>query len=147
MRPNCPPQIAHRLAASFQGYRGLLRIVASYGPCVGGSWCSPLRRRTSRRREEPLRDRNDLPSLAVYRDIVSRSGLSCAVSQRDAISCFAYTKAACRGSRYVVESRDHTAAVLNLFARGGGHAVTCNRLFPTDSETKGIKTGISIVRR
>jgi hypothetical protein len=74
MRPNFPPQIAQRLIAPLQGYWELLRIVASCGPCVGNSGCSPLvRRRTSRRREEPPRDRNGQPGPAAYRDIVNRA--------------------------------------------------------------------------
>jgi hypothetical protein len=75
MRPNLPSQIAQRWAAPFQGYWGLLRIVASYcRPSVDSNWCSlPVRRRTWRIHVEPLRDRNGLPGRAVCRDIVNRA--------------------------------------------------------------------------
>lgn len=82
MRPNFPSQIAQRLAGPLQMYCGLLRIVASYEPCADSGWCSPLAgRRTSRTREEYLRDRNGPPGLVACRDTVSRASLSCAAFQ------------------------------------------------------------------
>src|SRR5258708_40262489 len=129
MRPNFPSQIAQRLAAPFQGCWGLLRIVASCGLCAGSGWRSPLGRHTSRRREEALRGRNGLPSLAAYKDIVGRASLSRAASHGEAAVLFVDTKAVCRGSRYAIPPCGLTAVALNLFDGDRGHAVTCNRLF------------------
>jgi hypothetical protein len=140
MRPNLPSQIAQRLAAPFQGYWELLRIVASWGPSVGSNWCSPLvRHRTSRIHAERLRGRNGLPGHAVYRDIVSRALLSCAASQDEAASCLTTRKVACQWDRHVIEPRGRAAVAFNLFDRGRGHAVTCNRLFRLTVRLRGSR--------
>jgi hypothetical protein len=108
MRPNFPSQIAQRLAALFQRYWELLRISVSCRPGVDSGCCSPLaRRRTWRRREEPLRDRNGLPSLAAYRDIARRASLSFAASRAEEADFF-FGKSAVRRffGRGAVRRRD-----------------------------------------
>ncbi len=140
MRPNCPLQIAQRWAVPLPGFWGPLRIVASCGPCVGSGWYSSLVRRTSRRRAEARLGRNDLPSLAAYKDTVSKASLSCAVSLGEAAAFFADPKGVCRGGdSYVVQSRGLTAVALNLFDRDRRRAVTCNRLFRLAVRLRGLR--------